>query len=243
MSQINTISLTGSLTIGGSRPIIVPKTLTANGTYSAGTDNADGYSPVTVNVPERVPVVTYQVEQGIDGFNPVTVNVPIPTINSLNVTENGTYTAPSGEAYDEVVVNVPQVKYILYGEQTAADSNWNLGVVPLNTVNMFDNSYFNYDSANKRLIALKSFTALVTSWVYNLHSSNSRPEFESRLNGSRITYFNSSTSEGAIGGNNKIINVNVGDYIDLVNIENAGWGFGRIKIYDMMSNNYINYEE
>lgn len=90
MSQINSISLTGSLTIGGSRPIIMQKTLTANGTYSAGTDDADGYSPVIVNVPESVPVVTslnvtengtYQVEQGVDGFNPVVVNVPDePTI-------------------------------------------------------------------------------------------------------------------------------------------------------------------
>lgn len=106
MSQINSISLTGSLTIGGSRPIIMQKTLTANGTYSAGTDDADGYSPVIVNVPESVPVVTslnvtengtYQVEQGVDGFNPVVVNVPDePTIplNADNIqiaTSSGYY--------------------------------------------------------------------------------------------------------------------------------------------------------
>lgn len=30
---------------------IIPKTITANGTYNASADSADGYSPVTVNVP------------------------------------------------------------------------------------------------------------------------------------------------------------------------------------------------
>lgn len=35
---------------------IIPKTITANGTYNASSDSADGYSPVTVNVPQ--PVIT-----------------------------------------------------------------------------------------------------------------------------------------------------------------------------------------
>ena len=36
--------------VGGGGSKIVPKTITANGTYNASSDNADGYSPVTVNV-------------------------------------------------------------------------------------------------------------------------------------------------------------------------------------------------
>ena len=35
---------------------IIPKTITENGTYNASADSADGFSPVTVNVPQ--PVVT-----------------------------------------------------------------------------------------------------------------------------------------------------------------------------------------
>ena len=35
---------------GGGSGIIIPKTFNANGTYYASTDNADGYSPVTVDV-------------------------------------------------------------------------------------------------------------------------------------------------------------------------------------------------
>lgn len=34
----------------GGSGIIVPKTITANGVYNASDDNADGYSPVTVNI-------------------------------------------------------------------------------------------------------------------------------------------------------------------------------------------------
>ena len=36
---------------GGSTPTLISKQITANGTYSAEDDNADGYSSVTVNVP------------------------------------------------------------------------------------------------------------------------------------------------------------------------------------------------
>lgn len=46
----------GEIPISTGGGAIVSKTLTANGTYYASSDNADGYSPVTVNVPQ--PVIT-----------------------------------------------------------------------------------------------------------------------------------------------------------------------------------------
>ena len=58
--------------------------ITANGVYNAP-EGVDGYNPITVAVPERVPVVeskeitangTYTPAQGVDGFNSVVVNVP-----------------------------------------------------------------------------------------------------------------------------------------------------------------------
>lgn len=61
---------------------IIPKTITENGTYDASDDDADGYNPVTVDIP----------------------------IVSKTITENGTYNASSDSAagYDPVTVNVPQ---------------------------------------------------------------------------------------------------------------------------------------
>ena len=69
---------------------IISKSITANGTYNAASDNADGYNPVTVNVPESIIVSksitangTYNASSdSADGYNPVTVNVPAPAILS-----------------------------------------------------------------------------------------------------------------------------------------------------------------
>ena len=58
--------------------------ITANGVYNAP-EGVDGYNPITVAVPERIPVVeskeitengTYIPAEGVDGFNSVVVNVP-----------------------------------------------------------------------------------------------------------------------------------------------------------------------
>lgn len=61
VSAINAIS-------GGGGSTLITKSITANGTYSAEDDNADGYSEVTVNVPSsaasnwtKVAETTYQV--------------------------------------------------------------------------------------------------------------------------------------------------------------------------------------
>lgn len=63
-------------------PNVSSKSIDANGTYTASSENLDGYSSVTVTVPQT-------------------------TIESLSVTDNGTYTAISGKAFSPVVVNVP----------------------------------------------------------------------------------------------------------------------------------------
>ncbi len=45
------VSAINAISGGGSSPTLVTKNITANGTYSASSDSADGYSSVTVNVP------------------------------------------------------------------------------------------------------------------------------------------------------------------------------------------------
>ena len=56
----------------GSSGTLVTKTITANGTYNASSDNADGYSSVMVNVPQ--PAVTYTETPGPNGSTIVNIN-------------------------------------------------------------------------------------------------------------------------------------------------------------------------
>jgi hypothetical protein len=69
---------------------IIPKTITANGTFDASADGADGYNPVTVNIPIVTKTITengtYDASSdSAEGYNPVTVNVPQPVITQNSV--------------------------------------------------------------------------------------------------------------------------------------------------------------
>mgnify|MGYP006958166717 CR=1 FL=1 len=94
-------------------------TVTANGNYTP-TEGVDGFSDVTVQVPERIPVTeslsvtengTYEPTEGIDGYDRVSVAVPerVPVTESLTATTNGVYEPDSGvDGYDHVTVAVPE---------------------------------------------------------------------------------------------------------------------------------------
>jgi hypothetical protein len=68
---------------GGSSAVLISKNITENGTYNASSDNADGYSSVSVEVE--------------------------PDLTTKSITENGTYNAASDNAdgYSAVTVDVP----------------------------------------------------------------------------------------------------------------------------------------
>lgn len=115
-------------------------TVTANGQY-APADGVDGFSDVTVQVPERIPVTEslsvtqnglYEPDTGIDGYDRVVVDVPptIPDIEPLTVTANGVYTA-EGDGFNPVTVNVeaPKDPNVIEGEFIGTET----GTLTINT--------------------------------------------------------------------------------------------------------------
>lgn len=85
--KVEKIELTGSGGGGGSSTLIT-KTITANGTYNASDDSADGYSSVTVNVPTPAGAsMNTQVAQGTTRRN----NTTLGSITSLTCEVAGTY--------------------------------------------------------------------------------------------------------------------------------------------------------
>lgn len=93
---------------------IISKSITANGTYNASSDNADGYNPVTVNVPESVIVSksitangTYNASSdNADGYNPVTVSVPAPVMLS-GTSDPTTIQGNDGDTYIKYILGIP----------------------------------------------------------------------------------------------------------------------------------------
>lgn len=92
---------------------IISKSITANGTYNASADSADGYNPVTVAVPIKTIVSksitangTYNASaDSADGYNPVTVNVPAH--NTLSGTTDPTsLQGDNGDTYIKYTDNV-----------------------------------------------------------------------------------------------------------------------------------------
>ncbi len=73
---------------GGGSATLITKTITANGTYNASSDSADGYSSVTVNVPTPAAVaMNVQTAQSTDRRN----NTALGSVTSLTCSTAGTY--------------------------------------------------------------------------------------------------------------------------------------------------------
>lgn len=86
-------------------PVLVHKQITANGTYNAASDQADGYSSVDVNVPTGVfPSGTKEITANgtydVTQFAAAAVNVPAPAINS----KQWILSNPSDTGYGAIVL-------------------------------------------------------------------------------------------------------------------------------------------
>lgn len=83
---------------GGGAVDLGTKNINANGTYDASSDGLDGYSQVTVNVPEK-------------------------TLGTKSIVSNGTYNASADnvDGYSQVTVNVPSNVHIENRPPSSAD--------------------------------------------------------------------------------------------------------------------------
>lgn len=101
-------------------PNVDTKSVTQNGTYRASADELDGYSVVTVEVPDPpAPVLIEKTitqngvydpeDDNADGYSMIDVEVA-PNVSSKSINTNGTYTASSEnlDGYSSVTVTVPQ---------------------------------------------------------------------------------------------------------------------------------------
>ncbi len=98
--------------------VLTTKTITANGTYSASTDNADGYSSVTVNVSGGGGGGNYQAKTNVD-----------PSTSSQTITPDSGY-----DALSSVQINAMPSGAVSASATKGTVSNHSISVTPKATV-------------------------------------------------------------------------------------------------------------
>ena len=138
-------SITITTGSGGSSPTLIGKTITANGTYNASSDNADGYDQVTVNVAGPTYNTTSRasathVLSGYYFYYPNSTSTVTRTAGSMTnrgavaqtLTVNGaSYTIPAGyhNGSGHVYVNIPVYDGSVIGGGLAG-TTWLLNSTP-----------------------------------------------------------------------------------------------------------------
>lgn len=129
----------------------------------------------------------YNAPEGVDGYNPITVAVPerVPVVESKEITENGTYTPAEGvDGFNSVVVNVPQngglpeEALLISGDCRNRFSN--------NTWNWYIEGYGNQITTNQITECARMFyySGSLTSIPFNINCENSSQySFEGMFSG------------------------------------------------------------
>lgn len=159
------IKLSGTWTLlPKSDAVLNTKSITSNGTYAAASDDLDGYSSVTVNVPSA-------------------------TLMTKNITQNGTYNASSDNAdgYSQVVVNVSGGAGATVERLCVASENSVHDVYDTDNTHIADfggtygtitqdtnySTYLSYDSTTHKFTVLQGFTAYIIPWTYEYSTASS----------------------------------------------------------------------
>lgn len=174
---------------GGDTPTLIDKTISANGTYNASDDEADGYKKVVANVPNTYAsgdegkvvsngalVAQSSTTKTANGTydttlnNSVTVNVPSPT-GTISITQNGTGIDVAQYAFADVNVSgggggiatlltTKDMGVISYNSTTAGDTG---KTVEVQNVNGYDALILEFVAGDdyKGLYSSSSLTILV----------------------------------------------------------------------------------
>ena len=94
-------SVTVNVPTSGGTSILGGGSFSANGTYSATSENLDGYNVVTIDVPQDY------TQEDIDEAYESGYTDCLDSLQTVSFSANGIYNAESGEGWNKVIVNVP----------------------------------------------------------------------------------------------------------------------------------------
>lgn len=182
----------------GGGGIIVPKTITANGTYNASADNADGYDPVEVKVGNFLPD-TYQEVQYLGTTGTQYIGIPI-TFQVLDLISIGSSLASDASTSENRLFGVHSYGMSVYYKNNQYNVWFNNGPLGYNLTNQ---SYIYNDSPNTAYSNISRDTKYVVSFfLTQISTSELRTQlgriydsnaFSGKLYNFSVQRFNSST--------------------------------------------------
>lgn len=148
---------------GGGSSVLIPKTITQNGTYNPVDDNADGYNEVTVNV-----------KQSFVGKKGTASNANILMVSTCRFS-NGSYFVPQNQSGQDIIIDFNQSFEICLRIKITNASSHNNSKFFIGR-NAPGGQYYNFSAyLNSNLTALiAAFASSSSSWnaSYSLDISN-----------------------------------------------------------------------
>ena len=159
------------------------------------------------------------------------------TVEGLSVTENKTYTAPSGKAYSPVVVNVPGVTYerLCLAEYVGNDSE-EIPTMDTLTEDTNFSTYLSYDSETKKFTVLADFDAFIVPYVYTYQTPSGSYSYGALyINDTQEVIFHCPfRQEGSIAGYPVVRHMTAGESFYSYTPYSDGYPQQMLKVYRMV---------